>query len=487
MKAKLNTTFKPPNPLQILIVDDEEDIRWTLSRLIQGQGWKPVTASSGSEALACIKKSRPDAVLMDLKLPGLSGEALVGSINAYANGIPIIVITGNHCTQEAVKLVKAGIYDYLTKPFDNNRVILTIHHAVKELRLKQEAPCLREEARKSTPLHESMGNSKAIQLIENLVSRVADTDFTVLICGATGTGKELVARAVHDSSLRSTKLFIAVDCGAIPETLMESELFGHEKGAYTGADKAVIGAIELATGGTLFLDEIENMPHEMQIKLLRVLETKKIHRVGSAREIDVDFRIVAATNENLKERVDKKLFRLDLYHRLAEFFIPIPLLQDRHEDLPFLVERMIMLVNQELKKNVRGLSNEAWELLRQHDWPGNVRELRNVIRRGVLLCDGDIIASEHFALDSSPSLTAPSQANHSVNGQEYSPEQECSLEGITMKGEVHRAIIQVERRLLTRALNHSKGNKAHAARLLQIDYKTIHCKLKEYGIEWNAH
>jgi DNA-binding NtrC family response regulator len=230
------------------------------------------------------------------------------------------------------------------------------------------------------------------------------------------------------------------------------------------------------------------MSHEMQIKLLRVLETKKIHRVGSAREIDVDFRIVAATNENLKERVDKKLFRLDLYHRLAEFFIPIPLLRDRHEDLPFLVSRMIVLTNQELKKNVRGLSNEAWELLRQHDWPGNVRELRNVIRRGVLLCDGDSIALEHFALDSSPSLTEHGQANHSsVDVQEYDPEQEYSLEGITMKGEVHRAISQVERRLLTKALNHSKGNKAHAARLLQIDYKTIHCKLKEYGIEWNAH
>lgn len=483
----MNAASRPPIPLQILIVDDEEDIRWTLSRLIRQQGWEPVTASSGDEALNCIKKSRPDAMLMDLKLPGLSGEVLVGAINSHTEGIPIIVITGNHCTQEAVKLVKAGVYDYLTKPFDNDHVILTIRHAVKEQHLKQEVLCLREETRKSAPLHESMGNSKAIQLVENLVSRVAHTDLTVLICGATGTGKELVARAIHNSSTRYNEFFVPVDCGAIPETLIESELFGHEKGAYTGADKTVIGAIERAAGGTLFLDEIENMPHEMQSKLLRVLETKKIHRVGSAKEINVDFRILAATNENLKERVDKKLFRLDLYYRLAEFFIPIPLLRNRHEDLPFLVGRMIMLVNQELKKNVRGVSNEAWELLRQHDWPGNVRELRNVIRRGVLLCDGDIITSEHFSLESPPSLTAANQANRFVNVQEYEPEQEYSLEGVTMKGEVHRAIIQVERRLLTKALHHSKGNKAHAARLLQIDYKTIHCKLKEYGIEWNPH
>lgn len=473
---------------QILIVDDEEDIRWALSRLVQVQGWEPVTASSGSEALVCIKKAQPDVVLLDLLLPELNGQALVTAIHTYAEDIPIIVITGHGSMQDAVKMVKAGVYDYMTKPFDNNHVILTIRHAFEELQLKREVFRLREKAHELAPLCENMGNGKAVQLINSQVSHVAQTDFTVLISGATGTGKELVAHAIHDCSPRCNMPFIAVDCGAIPEALMEGELFGHEKGAYTGADKVMAGAVELASGGTLFLDEIGNMPFAMQNKFLRVLETKKIHRLGSSREIKVDFRVVAATNENLNVNVEQKTFRLDLYHRLAEFMICLPPLRERREDLPYLVRRILMITNQELKKNVRGLSGATWDLIQKYDWPGNVRELRNVLRRGVLLCnDQEIIAPEHLMLGES-SLFTPGQPDQPVAGAStraaYEPEQEDTMDGLTLKGEVQRAVTHVERMLLIKALDHSKGNKAHAARLLQIDYKTIHYKLREYGIEW---
>ncbi|MDP1558427.1 MAG: sigma-54 dependent transcriptional regulator [Nitrosomonas sp.] len=477
-------------------MDDEEDIRWALSRLVQEQGWKPVTASNGYNALACIMKSQPDVVLLDLKLPDLSGNVLIQAIHACVEGIPIIVITGNCCTQEVVKLMKAGICDYLTKPFDNAHVILTIRHAVEELRLKQEVSCLHDKVRKSSSLLESMGNSKVIHLINRQISSVAQTDIAVLICGETGTGKELVARAIHDSSLRSSKPFIAVDCGAIQESLMESTFFGHEKGAYTGANMATTGVIERAAGGTLFFDEIENMTLAMQIKFLRVLETKIINRLGSARDINVDFRIVIATNEDLKDKVAQKLFRADLYYRIAEFEIKIPSLRERHEDIPFLINRMIMLANKELKKNIQDLSHEAWELIRQHDWPGNVRELHNIIRRGVLLCnDGGIISPEHLTLSAQPFFCrAPPTHTHPQPPpviQQIEPsydrcdsEPEDFVDDVTLKDEVQRVVAQTEKNLLIKALNHSHGNKANAARLLHIDYKTIHYKLKGYGIEW---
>lgn len=490
MRAQKLNTAPSCNPLRILIVDDEEDIRWTLSRLVQGQGWEPVTASNGYDALACIMKSQPDVVLLDLKLPDLSGNVLIQAIYTCGEGIPIIVITGNCCAREVVKLMKAGIYDYLTKPFDNEHVILTIRHAVEELQLKQEVSCLHEKVRKSSSLLESMGNSKAIQLVNRQISSVAQTDIAVLICGETGTGKELVARAIHDGSLRSSKPFIAVDCGAIQESLMESTFFGHEKGAYTGANMATIGVIELAAGGTLFFDEIENMTLAMQIKFLRVLETKIINRLGSARDINVDFRIVIATNEDLKDKVAQKLFRPDLYYRIAEFEIKIPSLRERDEDIPFLINRMIMRMNKELKKNIQGLSREGWELIRQHDWPGNVRELHNIIRRGVLLCnDGGIIAPEHLTLSTQPFFCAEppppviQQIEPSYDRCDSEPED--FADDVTLKDEVQRVVAQTEKNLLIKALNHSNGNKANAARLLHIDYKTIHYKLKGYGIEWS--
>lgn len=456
---------------RILIVDDEEDIRWALDKLMRGNGFETVAAATGEEALQHIGQSQPDLVLLDMVLPDANGRTIAEA--AQTCGIPVIVITGNGNMRDAVKMVKSGVHDYLTKPFDNDYVMLTVRRALEGLKLKREVLRLREEVHENAPLCETMGNSKSIQHINSQVSHVARTDFSVLVMGSTGTGKELVAQAIHAYSPRSDKPFIAVDCGAIPEALMEGELFGHERGAYTGADRIMVGAVERASGGTLFLDEIGNMPVAMQSKMLRVLETKKIRRLGSTKEIRIDFRVVAATNENLIEKVDRNDFRRDLYHRLAEFTIHIPPLAERGEDLPYLVRRILTITNQELQKNVRGLSSHAWELIQKHPWPGNVRELKNVLRRAVLLCtDGEIISSSHLGLEKEAS---PDPA--------YDPD-DAAMEGITLRSEVQRAVTDVERKLLKRALEHAGGNKASAARLLHIDYKTIHYKLKEYGIEW---
>lgn len=483
--------LETPAPVRILIVDDEEDICWAVSGVVRKQGWQPIMATSGEEALAAFQKVQPDVVLLDLQLPDIKGEALIAKMNATFPNIVIIVITGYGSTQDAVRMVKSGVYDYLTKPFDHDQLIITMQHALEERKLKQEVQLLRQKAGHSTTaLQETMGSSKAIQHLSAQVSRVAQTDFTVLITGETGAGKELVAKAIHASSRRADKPFIAVDCGAIPEALMERELFGHEKGAFTGADRAVPGAAELASGGTLFLDEIGNLPLAMQSKLLRVLEDKRIQRLGGTKSVKADFRILAATNAGLLAQVERQLFRRDLYHRLAEFTVHIPPLRERREDLPFLVRRILALTNEGLGKSVQGLSASAWESLQTHDWPGNVRELRNVLRRGVLLADEGTIDRAHLwpvEHEHNPGLV-PSGGDHLHMHQEGCPcksvfdhaHPECWK--LPLKDAVKQAVCHMERMVLHRVLTETKGNKALAARLLKIDYKTIHTKLKEYGI-----
>ncbi|MDO8438243.1 MAG: sigma-54 dependent transcriptional regulator [Nitrosomonadaceae bacterium] len=318
------------------------------------------------------------------------------------------------------------------------------------------------------------------------------TNFSVLVTGETGTGKELVAQALHAGSARAGKPFVAVDCGAIAESLIESELFGHEKGAFTGAHQAKAGAFELASGGTIFLDEIGNLPLAMQGKLLRVLETRKIHRLGSTHERDVDFRVVVATNADLPTLVEQQKFRADLYHRLAEFTIHLTPLRERTEDIAFLVNRFLTAASKELSKPVGGLSASAWDLFRRYDWPGNVRELRNQLRRAVLLCDdpGGMISPANLGTLDAPG--SPSECLGSDQAERGGACRACPLHpsavlltsgnSLSLKELVGRVVTQVERAFLLQALELTEGNKAHAARLLQIDYKTMHCKLKVHQI-----
>jgi two-component system nitrogen regulation response regulator GlnG len=425
--------------------------------------------------------------------------------------VPVIMVTGNGNIEDAKHALRASAFDYVAKPFLNSEIVNILKRALE----KRSRKFFKSEQVNSVPaeseLLESMGFSSSIQQIVKSKAKVSSTNFAVLVIGETGTGKELVSRAIHDESGRSAKPFVAVDCGAIPESLIESELFGHEKGSFTGATGVKIGAFEAAAGGTIFLDEIGNLPYSVQGKLLRVLETRRVRRVGCTQERPVDFRVVAATNNDLKH-VDPQHFRLDLYHRLAEFTIEIPPLRDRREDLEYLVNRFLKLANLELSKDVTELTPESWDLINGYSWPGNVRELRNEIRRAVLLCqDNDPIGTQQLSnLVSERALPIKSietqshaismghvmelsQSLHEMNPAQtpYDMEFSCRLStrGITallaLEGGLHltavmgKAMSEIERGILIQVLKIAEGNKAHAARLLHIDYKTMHGKLKK--------
>lgn len=482
---------------KVLIVDDSEDERWVLSNLMRQAGFTPLLAASGEEALDSIRKEAPDAMLLDVGLPGMDGFEVLEWTYTHDKTMPVIMVTANGKTHDAVRAVRAGAWDYVTKPFKNEDVILTLRCAIEEQAQKSQVREIANLTRRSDSLLQAMGNSTVIQGIQKEVERVAKTNFSILVTGESGTGKELISQAIHIQSLRgSTKPLVAVDCGAISDSLIESELFGHEKGAFTGAYQAKKGAFELADGGTIFLDEIGNLPMAMQGKLLRVLETRRVHRIGSDKELEVDFRVVAATNADLLAMVDKKTFRGDLYHRLAEYTINIPPLRERKEDLAFLVNRFLTLTNKELTKQVHGLSPSAWELVQGYHWPGNARELRNQLRRAVLVCDSPDgmmtpvhfeMLSRHASLPKSLATDTPQQCWSEIGGALVCPlrgadellESGVGLSLTELTVQIH---VLVERTILLRTLSLTNGNKAMAARLLHIDYKTIHSKLKTYEI-----
>ncbi|TAJ25431.1 MAG: sigma-54-dependent Fis family transcriptional regulator [Nitrospirae bacterium] len=489
---------------KVLIVDDLEEGRWALSHLIQMAGLVPVAVASGKEALACIREEAPDVLLLDICLPDMDGFEVLTQVKAMERALPIIMVTAYGKTHDAVRAIRAGAYDYLAKPFHNEDVVLTVRRALEERAVKSRVRRARDLAGQPSSLFECMGESQAIQRIVSEVDQVAKTNFSVVMTGETGTGKELVAQAIHAESLRAARAFVAVDCGAIPEPLIESELFGHEKGAFTGAHEAVAGAFELADGGTLFLDEIGNLPLPMQGKLLRVLEERRIHRIGSTKQRAVDFRVVAATNVDLGEMVNQRTFRRDLYHRLAEFTIYLRPLRERKEDLPFLVKRFLELANQELGKEVHGLSAPALGIILAYEWPGNVRELRNQLRRAVLCVSAHqhIITPNHLGIVDRHNIGTGDAMSRETMGL-YQLEalgladfgcQDCPIRAsgaflpdgsLPLKEVVSRVVAGVERAILTQALRQTKGNKAEAARLLGIDYKTIHTKLKGYNLSPN--
>jgi len=485
----------PSAPAKVLIVDDLEEARWVLSNLIQSAGFAPVAAVSGEEALARIRQEAPDVMLLDVRLPDMDGFEVLTRAKAHDKAVPVIMVTAYGDTHDAVRAMRAGAYDYVAKPFSNEDIVLTVRRALEEKALREKIRQLHDGSGHAGSLLDSMGKGAALQRILREVEQVAATNFSVLVTGETGTGKELVAQAVHAGSPRAAKPFVAVDCGAIPESLIESELFGHEKGAFTGAHHAKAGAFELAGEGTIFLDEIGNLPLAMQGKLLRVLEERKIHRIGSTNERDVDFRVVAATNLDLRAMMDQQAFRRDLYHRLVEFTIFLPPLRERTEDLPFLVNRFLALANKELSKQVGGLSASAWGLIQRYDWPGNARELRNQLRRAVLLCDDPekMIMPELLGMldgrrspSECPGPDQPEQPPRDGGSRAYplfTPEALLAAGGsLSLKELVGRVTTKVECAILLQALELTKGNKAHAARLLHIDYKTIHSKLKAYEI-----
>ncbi len=464
--------------IKVLIVDDMKDMCWTISNFLRHKGITAVATQDGKKTVEIISRESPDAVLLDLKMPAISGVDVLKQVKKANADIPVIIMTAYGAIKSAVEAVKLGAYDYINKPFDNDEVLITLMRAINDRKQKQEISHLRSQLEKITPLPELMGSSPQIEKVFEQVKCVAPTDFTVVLYGETGSGKELVAKAIHNNSPRRNGNFVVIDCGSIPDTLIESELFGYEKGAFTGAETTKKGHFELASGGTLFLDEIGNLSKAMQSKLLHAMQERRIRRVGGKSFIDIDIRVIVAGNEKLEDLVKSGLFRQDLYHRLNEFQIEIPPLRKRETDIAFLCKRFMDITNVELNKQVRGISPAAMELLRAYDWPGNVRELKNVIKRAVLLAD-DLIELEHLPapIECSPKTTTTKELDKEVPAVKTGFNKDFSLKEI-----VKKSVNDIERKVIIEVLIQTGGNKSKAAKMLSIDYKTMYYKVKEYGI-----
>jgi len=459
------------NSTRILIVDDEEYICEILSRLVEKEGFKSKMAYSGNMAMEMIHDKKPDVMLLDIKMPGKDGLEILKETKEMDPDLPVIIITAHAEINGAVEAMRAGAHDYLAKPFDHNEVIRVVRRAAAERDLKKKIKNLSNQLDDNSSLRKTMGPSDIVGSIISQVNRLSKSDFTVVIQGETGSGKELVARSIHQASHRSAGPFIAVDCAAVPDTLLENEFFGHERGAFTGATNQKIGKFEQAKGGTLLLDEITNMTMNSQAKLLRVIQEKKLYRVGGTKPLDINVRLLVACNQDLRTVSAAGKFRDDLFYRLNELVILIPPLRKRREDIPYLAKRFLDITNIELNKNVKKFSETALQSLIDFNWPGNVRQLRSIIRRAVLLAD-DIIT-----------VTYLDKEITSMPGACSIPKiQPMPWEDMSFKEIVKHHTWFVEREVLNRAMKFSGGNKAKAARLLKIDYKTIHKKIKKLKI-----
>ena len=459
----------------VLVVTHDEDMARLLSCLMKGEGFKTIEVHDRDTAFQTVKSEPVALMLLDSRIHNADRIETLRQVRKLDRNLPVIVLASYNDTDGAIRAISAGAYDYFSKPFRSEELVQSVHQALSRRVPKQKTRSLSTEPGVNHPLREAMGRSDAVGQVISEVDRVAGSDFSVVIVGETGSGKELIARTIHERGARSGRPFVAVDCGAIPESLLESELFGHERGAFTGADSQKPGKFELANEGTLLLDEISNMSVGSQAKLLRVLQEKKVYRVGGTKPIDVNVRLLVASNQNLQTLVDTGAFRRDLFYRLNEFSIVVPSLRERKEDIAYLARKFLDSVNLDLQKNVKGFSESAMNLLLHDDWPGNVRQLRSTIRRAALLAD-EVITEKHLDLEGVP-RTAPEPKAPLISKVEGTPWQGLSLQEI-----VQRCVDQVEREVLTQVLSHTGGNKARAARLLQIDYKTIQLKLKKLGI-----
>jgi DNA-binding NtrC family response regulator len=452
---------------KILIAEDKESMAKMLMQALEAAEYESVWAKDGREAIQQVRDERFDLIITDLKLPYKDGLAVLEAAREFCPRTPVILMTAYGTIETAVKAVKEGAYDFLTKPFDPDHLLLLIDKALEKQRLVTENVVLREEMAKHLKVPKIIGKSPAMAKSLESLQKVAASNTTVLLMGESGTGKELFARAIHYISPRKDGPFVAINCAAIPHDLLESELFGHEKGAFTGAVGRRIGKFELADRGTLFLDEIGEMDLGLQSKLLRVLEDDEITRVGGTVKVKVDVRLVAASNRNLQAAIGQKTFREDLFYRLSVFPITIPPLRERKEDIPVLAEHFLDVYSHELKKPIRLLTPEAEAALMNHTWSGNVRELQNCIERAVILAEGETIGPELLNLKSREPMTeaAPLPTDASLH-------------------EVGAAASRAaETRMIQKVLKETNGNKSRAAEILQVSYKTLLTKIKDFGIE----
>jgi DNA-binding NtrC family response regulator len=449
---------------KILVIDDEPNQREALSAMIRNWGYETLTAENGADAIEKLRSFEADSILTDLNMPVMDGREFLTKRLAQENAAPAIVLTGFGNVETAVETVyDLGAFWFLEKPVQSKALKLVLDRAVQHRRLLQRTDALTRQLSTRGVLGELVGESPAMREVFAVIQQVAPTRATVLITGETGTGKELAAKAIHDLSPRRTGPYLAINCAALPENLIESELFGHERGAFTGAVERRAGAFELARGGTLLLDEIGEMPLATQAKLLRVLEEGKVRRLGSSKEVDLDVRVVASTNRNLRQQIAKNEFREDLYFRLNVFEITLPPLRERGDDVLLIAASLIGSLNKKHDARVTGLDPDVTALFRRYDWPGNARELRNVLERAVILASEGNIGTRHL-----PSLFpgAPDAGSADTDGIQLRP-------GLTVD--------DAERRLIELTLKHTGDNRTRAAELLGISAKTLFNKLKAYN------
>jgi DNA-binding NtrC family response regulator len=456
---------------KVLVVDDDEMSCKLVKMIFEGEGLDVIVAHEGRSGLDRVIADAPDVVLLDLEMPGMGGAATLEQLKISSPELPIIMVTAHRELEHAISALKHGAFDYLTKPIDHDTLIAVVHRALETSALRTEVRKLRQ--RVAGQLGEQMGPGPQISEVIEQVKTVARSSLTVLLLGETGTGKDLVAQALHRESDRRSKPFVAVDCGAIPEALLESELFGHEKGAFSGAERRKEGMFQLAEGGTFFLDEVGNLSFALQAKLLRVLESRQVQAVGATRATDMDVRFVAATNLDLQRRVGQGQFRSDLYFRLAQYTISLPGLRERPIDIPHLAQRFLEEARVELKRPVQQLADDAVALLQEQRWPGNVRELRNVVRQAVLRAKELVI--ERATVQALLGIAGDPQI---VQVTAHAP-----IEGRSLKEIAEAAAADAERHAIRETLRATAGNKAEAARRLRTDYKTLHLKMKSLGID----
>ena len=450
-----------PETARILIIDDEESMRDSMGQVLRKECYAVKEAAEGKEGLSFFRKETFHLVFLDLKLPGIKGMEVLSQIKEASPETPIIIITGYGSIESAVEAMKRGAFDYMAKPFSPEELRVVTKRAFESRKLLYENIYLRRELESRLEFDMVAGKSKAMQEVLDIVRRVSPTESTVLITGESGTGKELIAREIHLHSLRRNAPFVVVDCGALVETLFESELFGHIKGSFTGAHETKHGRFEVADGGTIFFDEISNISLNIQAKLLRVIQEREVTRIGSSKPIKVDVRILAATNENLAEAVHKGKFREDLFYRLSVVPIHLPPLRERKTDIPLLVEHFLHKYNKKAKKNIEGVSPRAIKALTEYDWPGNIRELENTIERAVVLSRGNGIELEDLMY-------------HGISS---------GVGILTPVGGKYKTLQEMEKEYLKIVLEAQFGNKSRAAEVLGIDRKTLWAKIKKFGLK----
>jgi two-component system NtrC family response regulator len=445
---------------KLLIIDDEERLRNLLARILQLEGYEVLVASTGKEGLKKLQHEAIPVVISDVKLPDINGIELTTQIKTHWPATEIIVLTAFGTINDGVKAIKSGAFDYITKGDDNERIIPLVSKAMDKALLQHKVLELEQKLNNKFGFDRLIGKSSAITDVIKLAQKVALTDTTVLLLGETGTGKEIFAEAIHQASHRNTKTFVAVNCSAFTKELLESELFGHKAGSFTGAVKDKKGLFEEANNGTIFLDEIGELDHDLQAKLLRVLESQQFLKVGDTKPTQVNVRILAATNRNLQEEVNKGGFRSDLYYRLSVFTITLPALRDRKKDIKLLAEYFMHYFALKVKKQFTGLSDKFIEKLEAYNWPGNIRELKNIIERAVILADDSIL--DESLLPYEMQEPQPTKSGNLLSAFDLS---------------------SIEKLHIQRVLNHAHGNRAEAARLLNIGVATLYRKLKDYGLE----